>query len=44
MVLISIRELLPTAHRLDPQDKYVSVSLLSGMAVMGLASVLIVMF
>jgi len=34
MVYISIVELIPTALKYDPQDKYVTVSLLVGMAVM----------
>jgi len=33
-VYISIVELIPTALKYDPQDKYVTVSLLAGMAVM----------
>ena len=41
MVLISIRELLPTAHRYDPSDKYVTVSCTGGMMVMALSMVLI---
>ena len=34
MVFISIRELIPTAMRLDPDDKYISVSVFCGMAIM----------
>lgn len=34
MVYISIRELIPTALRFDPEDKYVTASLFFGMAVM----------
>ena len=40
MVMISIRELLPTAHRHDPQDKVVTTSVIVGMAVMALSLVL----
>jgi zinc transporter, ZIP family len=40
MVMISIRELLPTAHRYDPHDKLVTTSILVGMLVMGLSLVL----
>lgn len=41
MVLISIRELLPTAHRYDPEDKYVTYSFTIGMSVMALSLALI---
>ena len=41
MVLISVRELLPTAHRYDPQDKYVTVCFSAGMAIMALSLVMI---
>ncbi|KAG2498814.1 hypothetical protein HYH03_003007 [Edaphochlamys debaryana] len=34
MVYVSIKELLPTAHRFDPQDKVVSVSVLGGAVIM----------
>ena len=37
MVLISIRELLPTAHRYDPGDKYVTISFTCGMVLMALS-------
>lgn len=40
MVMISIRELLPTAHRYDPHDKIVTTSVLCGMIVMWLSLVL----
>ena len=40
MVMISVRELLPTAHRYDPHDKFVTMSFLFGMAIMGLSLVL----
>ena len=40
MVTISIRELLPTAHRHDPHDKFVTTSFIVGMAVIGLSLVL----
>ena len=40
MVMITIRELLPTAHRYDPQDKFVTLSFVSGMVVIGLSLVL----
>jgi zinc transporter, ZIP family len=41
MVLISLRELLPTAHRHDPQDKFVTISFACGMAVMAFSLALI---
>lgn len=37
MVLISVRELLPTAHRYDPEDTVVTFAFTGGMAVMGLS-------
>jgi ZIP family zinc transporter len=40
MVIISARELLPTAHRYDPQDQVVTYSFIAGMAVMALSLVL----
>jgi hypothetical protein len=40
MVIISARELLPTAHRYDPQDSVVTYSFIAGMAVMALSLVL----
>jgi zinc transporter ZupT len=40
MVYISIKELLPTAHRYDPEDKVTTFSLLGGMALMSLSLVL----
>ena len=41
MVFISIRELIPTAHRYDPQDTVVTNSTIVGMAVMALSLVLL---
>jgi len=43
MVLISVRELLPTAHLYDPQDKYVTLSFIGGMMVMALSLILMVL-
>eukprot|EP00586_Coscinodiscus_wailesii_P003200 CAMPEP_0172489444 /NCGR_PEP_ID=MMETSP1066-20121228/19448_1 /TAXON_ID=671091 /ORGANISM="Coscinodiscus wailesii, Strain CCMP2513" /LENGTH=364 /DNA_ID=CAMNT_0013257313 /DNA_START=192 /DNA_END=1286 /DNA_ORIENTATION=- len=40
MVMISIRELLPTAHRYDPHDQVVTYSCVFGMAVMAVSLVL----
>jgi ZIP family zinc transporter len=40
MVTIVVKELLPTAHRYDPQDKVVTVSIFVGMVVMALSLVL----
>jgi len=40
MVTISIKELLPTAHRYDPLDTVVTPSFVTGMAVMSLSLVL----
>ena len=40
MVMISLRELIPAAHRYDPEDTCVTMCLLIGMAVMGLSLVL----
>lgn len=40
MVMISLRELLPTAFRYDPRDTIVTNSLISGMMVMSLSLVL----
>ena len=34
MVAISVKELLPTARRYDPDDKYVSISFMAGCFVM----------
>jgi ZIP family zinc transporter len=42
MVRISLKELLPTAHRYDPEDKVVTHSTLAGMAVMALSLVMFV--
>lgn len=40
MVTISIKELLPTAHRYDPLDTVVTIFFVTGMAVMALSLVL----
>lgn len=40
MVYISIKELLPTAHRYDPEDKVTSYSFIAGMIVMAISLVL----
>jgi ZIP family zinc transporter len=40
MVMISLRELLPTAFRYDPRDTVVTNSLIAGMAVMSLSLIL----
>ncbi len=40
MVIISVRELLPTAHRYDPEDTVVTNSFMVGMAIMALSLVL----
>mmetsp|Transcript_34620 Transcript_34620/g.83639 ORF Transcript_34620/g.83639 Transcript_34620/m.83639 type:complete len:449 (-) Transcript_34620:144-1490(-) len=40
MVIISIRELLPTAHFYDPEDTVVTFSYIGGMALMALSLVL----
>ena len=37
MVIISARELLPTAHRYDPEDSVVTYSFMTGMFVMALS-------
>eukprot|EP00592_Proboscia_alata_P006354 CAMPEP_0194352520 /NCGR_PEP_ID=MMETSP0174-20130528/938_1 /TAXON_ID=216777 /ORGANISM="Proboscia alata, Strain PI-D3" /LENGTH=366 /DNA_ID=CAMNT_0039120629 /DNA_START=88 /DNA_END=1188 /DNA_ORIENTATION=+ len=37
MVVISLKELIPTAHRYDPQDTVVTYSAIVGMAVMSLS-------
>lgn len=42
MVVISIRELIPTAHSYDPDDTVVSYSFIAGMLVMALSLVLFV--
>ena len=42
MVIISIRELLPTAHSYDPDDTVVTYSFITGMMVMSLSLVLFV--
>jgi len=40
MVTTSIKELLPTAHRYDPLDTVVTISFVTGMALMSLSLVL----
>uniref|UniRef100_A0A7S3LH35 Zinc transporter ZupT n=1 Tax=Amphora coffeiformis TaxID=265554 RepID=A0A7S3LH35_9STRA len=40
MVIISARELLPTAHRYDPEDSVVTYSFMAGMAIMAVSLVL----
>jgi len=40
MVVISVRELLPTAHRYDPEDSVVTYSFITGMGVMAISLVL----
>lgn len=43
MVFICVHELIPTAHRYDPQDKVASTSLYIGMGIMALSLVLFVL-
>jgi len=40
MIIISVRELLPTAHRYDPDDTVVTFSFIAGMMIMALSLVL----
>ncbi|EEC45905.1 predicted protein [Phaeodactylum tricornutum CCAP 1055/1] len=40
MVIVSVRELLPTAHRYDPDDVVVTYSFMAGMLVMAVSLVL----
>ena len=40
MVCICISELIPTAHRYDPEDKVTTLSIVAGMAVMAISLVL----
>jgi zinc transporter, ZIP family len=40
MVIISIRELMPTAHRYDPEDSVVTYAFMAGMAIIALSLVL----
>ncbi len=40
MVYISVKELLPTAHRYDPDDQVTTFSLLGGMVIMAASLVL----
>jgi zinc transporter, ZIP family len=42
MVMISVRELLPTAHRYDPNDSVVTYSFIAGMFIIALSLVLFV--
>jgi ZIP family zinc transporter len=42
MVIISARELLPTAHRYDPEDSVVTYSFMIGMAIMAISLVLFI--
>ena len=42
MVIISVRELLPTAHRYDPEDAVVTYAFIAGMCVMALSLVLFI--
>lgn len=39
-VYIALKELLPTAHRYDPEDKVVTISLIGGMIIMAASLVL----
>lgn len=43
MVIISARELLPTAHRYDPEDSVVTYSFMVGMAIMATSLVLFIL-
>jgi ZIP family zinc transporter len=43
MVIISVKELIPTAHRYDPDDKVVTYSFIGGMFVLALSLVLFLM-
>lgn len=40
MVYISIKELIPTAHKYDPDDQVTTISFVGGMAIMALSIVL----
>jgi ZIP family zinc transporter len=40
MIMISMKELLPTAHRYDPEDTVVTYCSILGMALMALSLVL----
>lgn len=40
MVIISLKELIPTAHRYDPEDTVVTYSLISGMVIIALSLVM----
>lgn len=37
MIIITVRELLPTAHFYDPDDKYVTYAFIAGMGVIALS-------
>lgn len=43
MIIISVKELLPTAHRYDPDDTVVTYSFILGMAIMALSLTLFVL-
>ena len=40
MVIISLKEAIPTAHRYDPEDTVVTMSVIAGMGIMGLSLML----
>jgi len=40
MIYISIKELLPTAHKYDPSNRFVTTSFIVGMGVMALSLLL----
>ena len=40
MVIISLKELIPTAHRYDPEDSVVTYSIIAGMVIIALSLVL----
>ena len=42
MITIVVKELLPTAHRYDVHDKYITMSFFVGASVMGLSLILFV--
>ena len=42
MIIISARELLPTAHRYDPEDTVVTYSFIGGMGIMAISLVLFI--
>merc|ERR1711935_567266 len=43
MVIISVRELLPTAHHYDPEDTVVTYSFIGGMLLMSLSLVMFIL-